>query len=103
MFLAGMKESRTEKLELKNISSSVFSSLLHFIYTGQVFLTQTTVQEVLVAADMLGLPEVIDSCTEFLKSELHPSNAIGIYRLEESELTTENEAISSKLLCGAAK
>lgn len=80
MFLAGMKESRTEKVELQNISCTVFSSLLHFIYTGQIYLTQSTVQEILVAADMLGLPEVIGSCTEFLKSELHPSNAIGIYR-----------------------
>ena len=49
--------------------------------SGQVFLTQNSVQDILAAADMLGLPEVLDACADFLKNELHPSNAIGIYRL----------------------
>jgi actin-binding protein IPP len=53
---------------------------MSMIHTGQIFLTQSTVQEVLVAADMLGLPEVIDACTEYLRTELHSTNAIGIYR-----------------------
>lgn len=80
MFTGTMKEARTEKIELKDISATIFSSILNFIYTGQVALCQLTVQEVLAAADMLGLPEVMDSCTEFLKTELHYSNALGIYR-----------------------
>ncbi len=29
---------------------------------------------------MLGIFEVVESCTDYLKNELHPSNAIGIYR-----------------------
>lgn len=48
---------------------------------GNICLSGATVQEILSAADMVGLPDVVESCTDFLKNELHPTNAIGIYRL----------------------
>jgi actin-binding protein IPP len=35
----------------------------------------------MTAADMIQLKDVVASCTQFMKSELHPSNAVGIYRL----------------------
>lgn len=47
---------------------------------GQICLSATTVQEILSSADMIGLPEIVDSCTDYLRNELHPTNAIGIYR-----------------------
>ena len=34
-------------------------------------------QDLLAAADMFGLEEVVVACCTFLKQELHPSNAIG--------------------------
>jgi hypothetical protein len=34
----------------------------------------------MTAADMIQLKDVVASCTQFMKSELHPSNAVGIYR-----------------------
>ena len=40
----------------------------------------------MIAADMLQLKEVVHGCTEFLKSELHTSNAIGIYRQVHSSI-----------------
>jgi len=85
MFTVGMKESRSrDTVLLHNIPSSVFSTILDFIYTGQIFLTQTNVQEILIAADLFELREVIESCTDFLKSQLHPTNAIGIFRFAET-------------------
>lgn len=43
-------------------------------------LCQENVQDLIVAADMLELKEVVQGCTEFLRNELHITNAIGIYR-----------------------
>lgn len=45
---------------------------------------QTNVQELLAAADMLQLHEVVDGCCEFLCRELHASNALGILRFAEA-------------------
>lgn len=37
MFSVGMAEKEMSIIELRNMSSSTFSSLLNFIYTGKVF------------------------------------------------------------------
>jgi actin-binding protein IPP len=50
------------------------------ILIGEINISQDNVQELMVAADMLELKEVVGGCTEFLKHELHATNAIGIYR-----------------------
>ena len=54
-----------------------FQALIEFIYTGSIHISQTNVQDILISADMIELSDVVTRCTEFLKSELHESNAIG--------------------------
>ena len=54
-------------------------ALIDFIYSGEIKLNQENVQDVLISADMIELKEVVEKCTEFLKLELHESNAIGKY------------------------
>lgn len=67
-----------------------------FCIAGQIFLSANSVQEILTAADMLGIFDVVESCTDYLKSELHPSNAVGIYRFAEGHNceTLEKVALS---------
>jgi actin-binding protein IPP len=48
-------------------------------------ISQENVQDLMVAADMLELKEVVNGCTEYLKNELHITNAIGIYRYISSK------------------
>ena len=43
-------------------------------------MTEENVQELILAADMLELSDVVEICSAFLKQQLEPSNAIGIYR-----------------------
>jgi actin-binding protein IPP len=50
------------------------------IVIGEININQDNVQDLIVAADMLELKEVVVGCTEFLKYELHATNAVGIYR-----------------------
>lgn len=54
------------------------------MYTGKVHIEQINVQELLAAADMLQIPEVVSECCDFLCRELHPSNALGILRFAEA-------------------
>ena len=60
-----------------------FQALVDFIYSGKIQLNQDNVQDILISADMIELKDVVERCTEFLKLELHESNAIGIYRFAE--------------------
>lgn len=80
MFTSGLSEKDQESVELHSISPDIMEILIDFIYTGKVTVNQINVQELIVAADMLELHEIVHGCSEFLKKELHPINAVGIYR-----------------------
>jgi actin-binding protein IPP len=89
MFTGGLCEKDQHSVELHGISSYIFEILLNFIYSGEVIITQNNVQELMVAADMVGLSEIVMGCTEFLIKELHPLNAIGIYGFADDHNWTE--------------
>ncbi len=56
---------------------------LLLLRTGSIDVTVDTVQELMVAADMLQLSEVVDMCGEFLRAHMDPSNCVGIFRFLE--------------------
>lgn len=45
--------------------------------------TVENMQELMVAADMLQLSEVVSICGEFLKGHMDPSNCVGVYQFLE--------------------
>ncbi|XP_063225348.1 actin-binding protein IPP [Bacillus rossius redtenbacheri] len=96
MFTAGLSEEQKDTVELHAVSASSLKSLVEFIYTGETVINQDNVQELMVAADMLQLREVVLGCCEYLRQELHCSNALGIFRFAEAhnftELASEAEA-----------
>lgn len=57
---------------------------MNSIITFFFLLSKSNVQELLAAADMLQLNEVVDGCCEFLCRELHATNALGILRFAEA-------------------
>lgn len=48
-----------------------------------ISVTVENVQELMVAADMLQLNEVVSICGEFLKGHMDPSNCVGIFQFLE--------------------
>ncbi|XP_002734502.1 actin-binding protein IPP-like [Saccoglossus kowalevskii] len=89
MFSGGLSETSKSEVDIHEIHSSIFKVLLDFIYTGEVEVTSENVQELLSAADMLELPEVVQACSSFLQSQLHSSNCIGISRFAEIHFCTD--------------
>lgn len=51
--------------------------------TGLISVTVDNVQELMVAADMLQLSEVVSVCGEFLKGHMDPSNCVGVFQFLE--------------------
>ncbi|XP_044755911.1 actin-binding protein IPP [Coccinella septempunctata] len=95
MFTGELSEKNKNEIELHGISAEIFEVLLEFIYSGSVHINQNNVQDVFFAGDMLGLTDIVESCTKFLVRELQPQNAIGFYRfaddLNAKELKSESE------------
>ncbi|XP_045401488.1 actin-binding protein IPP isoform X3 [Lemur catta] len=83
LFTGGMKESSKDVVQILGIEPGIFQILLDFIYTGVVNIGVNNVQELIVAADMLQLTEVVTLCCEFLKGQIDPLNCIGIFQFSE--------------------
>ncbi|TWW72790.1 actin-binding protein IPP [Takifugu rubripes] len=83
LFSGGMSEVDQEEVQILGVETQVFEVLLDFIYTGMISVTVDNVQELMVAADMLQLQEVVTVCGEFLKGHMDPSNCVGIFQFLE--------------------
>ncbi|XP_071952020.1 actin-binding protein IPP-like [Antedon mediterranea] len=89
MFCGGLLESLSKQVELHGVEAAVFDKLLEFIYTGEIDITSENVQDLLSAADMLQIPEIIQACCNFLRSHLHPANCLGIYKFASARSCIE--------------
>ncbi|XP_035375769.1 actin-binding protein IPP isoform X2 [Electrophorus electricus] len=83
LFSGAMSEAHEEEVHLAGVEAEVFEVLLEFIYTGSIDVNVENVQELMVAADMLQLSEVVAICGEFLRGQMEPSNCVGIYQFLE--------------------
>lgn len=82
-------ENKEKIVRLHSLDHKILKKLVDFIYTGKIEIDQVNVQELLAAADMLQLPEVVSGCAQYLCLELHPSNALGILRFAEAHSCRE--------------
>ncbi|ELU11985.1 hypothetical protein CAPTEDRAFT_144257 [Capitella teleta] len=78
MFSGGLAEMNKEKVFIQGVDGNIFKIILEYIYSGVVLIEDITVQDLLAAADMLGLEGIVGACCSFLRQQLHPSNCIGI-------------------------
>ncbi|XP_066145926.1 kelch-like ECH-associated protein 1B isoform X1 [Euwallacea fornicatus] len=83
MFTGGLKECEMSRVKLQGISPTAMHKLISFMYTGKIRVTENTVCQLLPAATMLQVPNVIQACCDFLERQLDPSNAIGIAHFAE--------------------
>lgn len=54
--------------------------IIEFAYTGSVSVTEDNVQELMLAADMLNVTDIVQTCSDFLSEQLCPENCIGIWQ-----------------------
>ncbi|XP_042318763.1 actin-binding protein IPP isoform X1 [Sceloporus undulatus] len=83
LFAGGMREASKDTVQIMGVNADIFQILLDFIYTGIVSIGENNVQELIVAADMFQLTEVVDLCCEFLKGQIDPGNCIGLFQFSE--------------------
>lgn len=55
-------------MKLHSIDHRILKTLIDFIYTGKIEIDQINGQELLAAADMLQLPDVVTGCAQYFVS-----------------------------------
>ena len=78
MFVGDMKESREEKIVLKDVDPDALQLLVEFSYSTRLEITASNVQALMTAASIFDFPAVFKATAKFLTGQLHPSNCIGI-------------------------
>uniref|UniRef100_A0A8C5N3E8 Gigaxonin n=1 Tax=Leptobrachium leishanense TaxID=445787 RepID=A0A8C5N3E8_9ANUR len=66
------------RIELQGISVVIMKEILEYLFSGQIRLSEETIQDVVQAADLLLLTDLKTLCCEFLEGCITAENCIGI-------------------------
>ncbi|XP_056130977.1 kelch-like protein 3 isoform X2 [Lampris incognitus] len=89
MFTGDMSESKAQEVEIREVDGQTLKRLVDYIYTAEIDVTEDNVQVLLPAASLLQLMDVRQVCCEFLQSQLHPSNCLGIRAFADLHTCTQ--------------
>lgn len=84
MFSGDNLETRRGVVSIKEFSPDAIQGLVDFCYTSSLTINSSNVQELLPAANLLQMEGVVEACCNFLASQLHPSNCLGIRRFSST-------------------
>ncbi|XP_034042820.1 kelch-like protein 23 isoform X2 [Thalassophryne amazonica] len=79
MFTADMRERSDSTITLTGIDAAILGALVNYVYTAQVCITESNVQSLLEAADLLQFNSVKQACEEFLIRLLDADNCLGMH------------------------
>ncbi|XP_010785452.1 kelch-like protein 10 [Notothenia coriiceps] len=66
------------------LSADMMALIIEFAYTGSVHVTGDNVEELLLAADQLDVPGIVQNCCDFMEEQLSVKNCIGIHRFTKT-------------------
>jgi hypothetical protein len=71
-----MQESEEKVICMSGVDEGALEELVRFAYCGKVTLTEETVLELLVAANRLQMPQVVEQACDFLLQRMDSSNCL---------------------------
>ncbi|CAF0818483.1 unnamed protein product [Rotaria sordida] len=80
MFESNMLETKQREIIINDVDPDAFEKLILYAYEGHLDIHQDNVTNVLCAAHMFNIIEIIESCCKYIEKQLHPSNCLGIYK-----------------------
>ena len=83
MFSGNMRESREGLVTIKEFDPKAVQSLIEFCYKASISIDLSNVFHILPVANLLQMGGVQEACCQFLASQLHPSNCLGIRNFAE--------------------
>ncbi|XP_055005254.1 kelch-like protein 10 [Boleophthalmus pectinirostris] len=80
------------------ISPETMSLVLEWIYTKSIVLRAETVQDLLLAADMLLLDQLVLLCFQFMEENMSPENCIGIWKFSDVVLSSKTRDLARRFI-----
>ncbi|XP_029916309.1 kelch-like protein 22 [Myripristis murdjan] len=83
MFAGGLREAQQMEIPVHGVTYTAMTKILDFIYTSEIELDLDNVQEVLIAATLVQIEDVISFCCDFLFSWMDESNILEVHKLAD--------------------
>lgn len=96
MFTTELAESKQDLIKIKDIDEIAMGMIIDFCYYSKITVDEKSVQTLLPAACILQMQEIQDYCSEFLRSQLDPSNCLGIRAFADTHSCIELLRIADK-------
>ncbi|XP_004611701.2 kelch-like protein 4 [Sorex araneus] len=96
MFTNDVVEAKQEEVRMEGVDPNALNSLVQYAYTGVLQLKEDTIENLLAAACLLQLTQVIEVCSNFLIKQLHPSNCLGIRSFGDAQGCKELLSVAHK-------
>ncbi|XP_013400496.1 kelch-like protein 26 [Lingula anatina] len=84
LFTHGMRESRSNVLQLDGLDTMAMRQLVNFAYSGKLHLNLDNIENVLSVASFLQMTSAMELCSSFLKSNITFDNAEKLSALAET-------------------
>lgn len=84
MFTGGLNESAQERVLIRGVDSESMSVIIDYCYTGRVTITESNVQRLYAAANMLQLEYIRKACSGFMTRRLDHSNCVGMLKFADT-------------------
>ncbi|KAM4626410.1 kelch-like protein 41 [Discoglossus pictus] len=80
-FLSEESEEKKQNVELDNVEPSVMEAILKYLYSADIDLNDSNVQDIFALASRFQIPSVFTVCVTYLQRRLSPANCLAIFRL----------------------
>lgn len=89
MFTGGLNESVQESVVIRGVDAESMSVIIDYCYTGKVTITESNVQRLYAAANMLQLEYIRKACSSFMTRRLDLSNCVEILKFADTFDSTD--------------
>ncbi|KAJ5078845.1 hypothetical protein M0811_04568 [Anaeramoeba ignava] len=79
-----MKEFQENKLILKDVSNSILSSILNYLYSGKIKINLENAIQILIFSSKYLIDELIEVCFNFIKKNTQIETVVDILKLSDS-------------------
>ena len=83
IFRSGVDESKSPTVQL-TMAPDILSTIVQYIYTGEIELTADNVESLVKACDVLQLDSLKTACESFMLKQVEKNNFVSIYRFATS-------------------
>lgn len=80
-FSADGKELNQKEVVLENLDPNIMEVIVNYLYSADIDINDSSVQDILAAANRFQIPSVFTVCVNYLQKKLSTSNCLAIYRL----------------------